>query len=359
MPQIEILHPAGLAAADRERWARLCAAEPAFASPLLGPDFAQLVGTVRDDARVAIVRRRDEALAYFAFHQRPGGMARPIGAPFSDVHAVVSGPGLPIGGLELLRRAGVRRFPFTALVDPFGLFAGAASTGGRSFAIDLTAPPPVERSAQHRKKLRQWRTRLEAEHGPARLVAPDHDPDAFASLLIWKRAQFDRSGLHDVLRADWSYALMQAAFERREPPLRGYLATLRIGERLVAGRFGIEAGGVFHPWIAAYDPVFAAFGPGHLLLAAISEAGPDLGLRTYELGPGLEDQKRSRANLEFEVLSGDARISRPPVRVTPSGRLLRLSRRLDQIAMVELTLPGRAFGVADTLMKARRRWSAG
>lgn len=358
MPQIEILHPAALTAQDREHWSRLCAAEPMFASPLLGPDFALLVGEVRRDARVAVARRRGAALAFFAFHQRPQGMARPIGAPFSDVHAIVSGPHLPLSGLELMRRAGIRRFPFTALIDPFGLFADIASTASPSFAIDLTAPPPIERSAQHRKKLRQWRTRLEAGHGPIRLVAPDHDPDAFASLLIWKREQFDRSGLHDVLRADWSYALMQAAFERRGPPLRGFLATLRIGERLVAGRFGVEAGGVFHPWIAAYDPAFAAFGPGHLLLAAISEAGPALGLRTYELGPGLEDQKRSRANLEFEVLAGDARVSRPPVGLSPTGRLLRLSRRLDQIAMVELTLPGRAFGVADTLMKARRRWSA-
>lgn len=359
MPQIEIIDPAGLDAADLERWERLCADEPAFASPLLGPHFARLVGAVRPDARVAVLRRRGAGLAYFPFHRRPNGMARPIGAPFSDVHAVVSGADLPLTGPEFLRQAGIRRFPFTALADPFGLFSQVVASAQPSFAIDLTAPPPLERSAHHRKKLRQWRTRLEADQGPVTLRAPDSDRRAFDTLIGWKRTQFARSGLHDVLRPDWSRGLMDAAFALRTPPLRGLLATLRVGDRLVAGRYGVEAGGVFHPWIAAYDPDFAAYGPGHLLLAAIAEAGAELGLRTYELGPGMEDQKRSRANLEYLLLTGDARANGLQARRPPTGKLLRLGRRLDQIAMVELTLAGRAFGVADTFMKARRRWSAG
>lgn len=359
LPQIEILPPHALGSTDADRWAGLCAAEPAFASPLLGPHFARLVGSVRPDAQVAVLRRRGASLAYFPFHRRPNGMARPIGAPFSDVHAIVSGPDLPLTGPELLRRTGIRRFPFTGLADPFGLFSPVASGASPSFAIDLTAPPPLERSAHHRKKLRQWRARLEADLGPVALRAPDPDREAFDTLIAWKRAQFARAGLHDVLRPDWSRGLMDAAFASRSPPLRGLLATLRVGDRMAAGRFGIEADGVFHPWIAAYDPAFAAYGPGHLLLAAIAEAGADLGLRTYELGPGLEDQKRARANLEYRLLTGEARADGLQARRPPAGKLLRLGRRLDQIAMVELTLPGRAFGVADTLMKARRRWSAG
>jgi CelD/BcsL family acetyltransferase involved in cellulose biosynthesis len=359
LPQIEILPPHALDPVDHDRWAALCADETAFASPLLGPDFARLVGSVRTDTRVAILRRRGEGLAFFPFHQRPNGMARPVGAPFSDIHAVISGPEPPLTGPEFLRRAGIRRFPFSSLADPFGLFAGALAAQTPNFAIDLTAPPPLERSAHHRKKLRQWRTRLEAEYGPITLTAPDHDPEAFESLQRWKRAQFNRSGLHDVLRPDWSRTLMGAAFARRAPPLRGFLATLRAGGRLVAGRFGVEAGGVFHPWLAAYDLEFAAFGPGHLLLAAIMEAGPDLPLTLYELGPGMEREKRSRANVESMLFSGELRTDSGRTRLPANGKLLRLGRRLDQIATVELTLSGRAFGVADALLKAPRRWSAG
>ncbi len=337
----------------------LCADEPAFASPLLGPAFARLVGGVRSDAAVAVVRRRGVGLAYFAHHRRPGGVARPIGAPFSDLHGVISGPGLPLSGPELLRGAGIRRFPFTALVDPYRLFEGTESGWQTSYAIDLTDPTPVAGRGRHAKKMRRWRARLEADIGPLSLTMPDQDPASFETLLNWKRAQFNRTGLHDVLRPDWSRALMAQAFSLTEPPLRGLLAVLRAGGRPIAGRFGVEGDGIYHPWLAAYDPAMAAYGPGHLLLSAILEAAGRLPLRAYELGSGLDEQKRSISNRSMELPSGEARADGAVARRPAGGRLLRLGRRLDQIATVELTLSGRAYGLADTLAKARRRWSAG
>jgi CelD/BcsL family acetyltransferase involved in cellulose biosynthesis len=137
------------------------------------------------------------------------------------------------------------------------------------------------------------------------------------------------------------------------------MATLRAGGRPVAGRFGIEADGVYNPWIAAYDPALSAFGPGHLLLSAIIAAADTIPLSVYHLGPGLEAVKRPRANLESLVLSGEAQAAGRREAAPAPARLLRLRRRLDQIALVELDLSGRAFGVADALAKAPRRWSAG
>ena len=55
--EAELVHPGALAPADVEAWRALQAAEPAFASPLLGVEFAQAVGAVRADARVAVFRR--------------------------------------------------------------------------------------------------------------------------------------------------------------------------------------------------------------------------------------------------------------------------------------------------------------
>src|ERR1700761_3089936 len=88
--EAEIVHPAELSRVDIAAWRRLQAAEPAFGSPLLGPDFAQAVGAVRPDARVAVYRRAGHAIGFLAHHRRPGGFARPIGAPFCDYHALVS-----------------------------------------------------------------------------------------------------------------------------------------------------------------------------------------------------------------------------------------------------------------------------
>jgi CelD/BcsL family acetyltransferase involved in cellulose biosynthesis len=92
MLDVETLHPRALAQADLRTWREMAAAEPAFAGPLLGPDFARAVGAVRDDARVAVIRRRGEALGFLPHHRRPGAMARAIGSPLSDYHGLVSRP---------------------------------------------------------------------------------------------------------------------------------------------------------------------------------------------------------------------------------------------------------------------------
>lgn len=43
----DVFHPRELRDADAEAWRAMCAATPAFRSPLLSPEFAQLVGEVR------------------------------------------------------------------------------------------------------------------------------------------------------------------------------------------------------------------------------------------------------------------------------------------------------------------------
>ena len=50
----QTLHPAELSLVDIAAWRALCAAEPAYANPLMGPDFALAVGEVRGDTRVTV-----------------------------------------------------------------------------------------------------------------------------------------------------------------------------------------------------------------------------------------------------------------------------------------------------------------
>src|SRR5580698_7435112 len=88
--EAELVHPSDLTADDVAAWRALQAAELTLANPLLGVEFAQAVGAVRADARVAIFRRGGRTIGYLAHHRRPGGFARPIGAPFCDYHGLVS-----------------------------------------------------------------------------------------------------------------------------------------------------------------------------------------------------------------------------------------------------------------------------
>src|ERR1700748_1274539 len=115
MLSAETVRPADLTARDRAAWMGLRASAEVFQSPLLGPDFAEMVGRVRADAAVAVIRRGGKAIGFLPHHRRPRGLPRPIGAPFSDYHALVAEPGLD--GAEALKLAGLREYRFSALLD--------------------------------------------------------------------------------------------------------------------------------------------------------------------------------------------------------------------------------------------------
>lgn len=366
MLRLEVIHPAELSEADAAEWRWLCAARPEFANPLLGPDFARAVGAVRPDARVAIWREGQRPVGFFAYHHRPGGMARPIGAPLSDYHGLVSDRPLDIR--QDLAEFGLSAYRYTGLVDPHGDFASPTAESREAFVIELksSAADYLEAvragSAKRFKNYRRLDGKLDREVGPIAVRAPDHDRAAFEQLLAWKRDQLARTGGHDFLAAPWTRSLLDAFFEMREGPLQGLMINLYVGDRLMAGHFGVRAGDTYHPWIASTDPEMAAWSPGQLFLLRAIAAMPDLGLRVYDLGPGHEHYKRPYALSTRMIGEGMVAAAGSRGRAADAaekawslagahgaGPVGRLRRRLDIIAISELSLGGRAKGFAAAL----------
>ncbi len=374
MADVEVVHPCRLAAADLDAWRAMQVQTPALASPLLGPGFVCAVGEVRADARVAVWRQGGRPRAFLAHHRRPGGFGRPIGAPFSDYHALVSEPGFELEGAQALADAQLSALRLCGLVDPFGRFASAVRTrdpayrivlegSGRDY-LDRLAGESANRAKNHRRYLRK----LERDLGPVRLEPRDLDQAAFERLLAWKRAQLERGGLHDFLRPDWTRALLQRLFDTREGDFQGLMINLYAGDRLLAGHFGVRQGDWHHPWIGAMDPELEAYGPGFVHQWAAIEAMPALGLRTYDLGAGSGHWKRMFTTTALEVGCGLATASGLGGRlagaseqvwdVSAIGRTTvgrRMRNRLDQIATMELTLGGRLRGVVDAVAGLERR----
>ncbi len=342
------------------------AAEPAFASPLLGVEFALAVGQVRDDARVAVFRRGGETIGFLAYHQRPSGFARPIGAPFCDYHALIgrSDAELTIG--EALAAAGLHRLRLTGVVDPFGRFGGAVAEQTPAHRIVLTdgAEAYLEAlrasSGNRFKNYRRYSRALERDLGPVRLVAHDASAASFDLLMDWKRRQIAETGVHDFLGADWARALMRGLFEDQGGDLRGLMISLYAGERLVAAHFGAAQNGWFHPWIGAFAPDLKAYSPGlvHQIEAVAAMTG--LGLTVYDLGAGSDHWKSMFALEQTTVGSGLAtapsfsgRLGDAVDRLWRAPLGGRLRRRFDQISAVELTLGGRLQGAAHALTTLR------
>ncbi len=374
MIEAEVLHPSRLAAGDRAAWLAWCAATPAFGSPLLGPDFAEAVGAVREDARVAVLRRGGAAAGFLAYHARPSGYARPIGSPFSDYHALITPPGAPIGGAWALAAAGVSAYRFSALVDPYGCFAAVPGEADEGYVMRLGEGGAEAYAEQLRqanpKRFKNWRrleNKLEREVGPVTMVGPDHDVAAYDLLMDWKRAQLKRTGLHDFLAADWTRTLMRSLFETRDGDFQGMMITLRAGDRVIAGHFGVRLGDVFHPWIASIDPQGGTWSPGQTLLSQAIRVMPRLGLSSYDLAASHGHYKAPFCLDRVPVREGSA------VAATAAGRrqgrredawsrasraapaVGKLRRRMDHVASVELSMGGRMRGLLQAVAAQGRR----
>ena len=366
MLSAETFHPSELTEPDATAWRALQASERDFANPLLGPDFARAVGRARDDARVSMFHREGRTVGFLAYHLRPGGFVRAIGAPFSDYHALVAEPGL--SPAEALAAAGLAAFRFTGLVDPHGVFGPDIASQAEAFLIALDGSAEVylealrAASPKRFKNYRRLDHKLDREVGTLRIVAPDQDPAAFEQLLAWKRDQLTRTGVHDVLASDWSRSLMGELFETRQGPMCGLMINLYAGDRLAAGHFGVRSGDYFHPWIASTDPELAAWSPGQVFLSRAIAAMPELGLATYDLGASHAHYKRPYALSARMIGEGLTTSATAQGRVAQlsrqawilaggvgSGPVARLRRRLDSIAAAEPSLAGRARGLASAI----------
>jgi len=378
---VEIIAPDALTSVDQAAWNTLQVETPALGSPLLGPDFAKAVGVVRRDARIAIWRNSLGApKAFFAYHHRPQGFGRPIGAPFCDYHAVIGGDGLGLDATAVLSAAKLKAFRLSGLVDPFGVLRGGDLADQAAYRIVLQPGDAgvahldglKNSSANRFKNFRRYSKRLEHAFGPVRLVAEDLDASAFERLLEWKRLQLARTGLHDFLRPTWVANLMQRLFltsgadtDRR---FGGLMINLYAGDHHVAGHFGVRLGGWYHPWIGATAPNLEALGAGFVHQWKAVEAMGSLGLHTYDLGPGSDHWKRLFTADAVKVATGlitaptlGGRLARAGDRLwttTPLNRIGlagRVRNRLDQIATIETAWSGRAQGVLAMAAALERR----
>lgn len=367
MLRAETVHPAKLDPADAAVWRALCGANPGFYSPLLGPDFTLAVAQVRKDVRITIWREQDRPVAFLPHHHRPGGFARPIGAPLSDYHAIVAERGFDVP--RALAEANIAAFRFVSLVDPHGAFASNAAHERPAYRIDLqtTAEDYLEAvRAMHPKRFKNYRRldhKIERDIGELRIVAPDHSREAFDNLMLWKRDQLVRTNALNFLRPSWTRDLLSNLFETQTGNFRGLMFNLYAGDRLVCGHFGVRLGSIYHPWIASMDPDLTAWSPGQIYLSRAILAMPELGLTTYDLGPGHEHYKKPYALNSHPVFEGLA------VAASLGGRAALASdrawalvgserwetmnlvrRRLDAIATLEQSLAGRAASLATAVM---------
>lgn len=355
---IEILRPHELCADDLAAWTALKARDAFAARPFLGPAFARAVSASRPDALVAVAREADAPVAFLAHQRSASGLARPIGAPFNDAHGLIAGADVEIDVPRLLAAAGLAAWSYTGLVDPDGRFAGAR-TGDAAWIAEIGADGAAyvkalkSKAAKFHRNLGRFARRAEAELGPLELTLIDRSPEALVAVIAWKRAQYLRTGRHDVLGPDWARAMLARLVGDGD----AVVSTLRAGGRLIAGDLSLVDGAAAASWITAFDPELGRVAPGLLLTARRLAELPSIGVALCDFGPGHAAYKKHFANARAPLMEGVAFAASPAGRARHALNGLargaeglapriagRARRRFDQIAAAEPSLSGRLAG---------------
>jgi len=351
--RFETVHPRELTADDAALWRAHQAADPAFGSPYLTPEWAKLIGSVRDDARVCVIQ---DGAGYFGAQRLSRFAAMGLGAPIADYQGVVGLPGLPVNGAELCRALKVGRIDITHAPAGQHVLRGAAAgqegswiaevSGGRDLYEAALKQRRSEFVRQTDKKLRK----LEREHGHVEFRAQSTERADFETLLAWKNAQLKRSGQPAIWAAPWIAQTLNACFETRDPQFGGALFTLSAHGKLVAGAFCLRSARVLHFWIVAHDSAYDSYSPGVQLARWIAGWAGDHGIAELDFGPGDYQYKRQLSTgqriLERGVIAGSTWSA--AVRRTEYA----MRAQLEQLPQRRLAaLPGKAMRRLD-LMRA-------
>lgn len=347
--RVSIFKPQELDLAEIERWHQAQVQTPAWNSPFLHPAFAIAVARRREDTRVLVAEDHVGRHAWFAFHRRSSALARPAGAPVSDYQGLVCEPEFAAAPKDALREAGIAVLPFSALSDPNADFANDTTHTEASQVVDLSAGPDnyfADRDTVHRrhfKKMRQRARNMERDFGSGELVEDNADESLWQFLMDAKHAQYARTRKLDVLTIPWIAALLENLRQNGHHGLAGRLFGYRVGDQWAAAEFGLHAHGIYHSWIAAYDPQFSRISPGLLLMHGILEQAVDLNISQMDLGRGHEHYKKYYANSLLSLSAGCA------LGMGPSAQSLRfLYSMVDGFAQLPLgpvaRLPGKVMG---------------
>jgi CelD/BcsL family acetyltransferase involved in cellulose biosynthesis len=296
-------------------WRTLQQSNPELQNPCFSPEFTQAVATARNDVEIAILEESGEIVAIFPFQRKVGGRAIPVGGIVSDYQGLICRPNFSCDPREILKACGLISWDFDRLPATQQSFKPFHKLCEPSALIDLSHGYEVyvaERRAagtEQIKKCNNLMRRLELEVGPIQFVPHSPDRSALSKVLAWKSQQYRKTGWRDLFAQKWGRSLVEQIQATQSENFAGMLSLLYAGNNLVAGHIGMRSRSVWHYWFPAYNPHFAKYSPGLILLLKIAEHAPQIGLRTIELGTGLTLYKRRLMNASVSVAEGS--VERP------------------------------------------------
>lgn len=308
--RLETIHPKELGPAEFGRWRAHQQANPALSSPYLTPEWAQLVGAVREDARIAVI---ESGAGFFGIQRLSRFTAMGLGAPIADYQGLVASSALDVNPAALCRAFNVGRIDLANA--PAGFLAHAAGEEG-SWIAEVSGGKDIYEAAlkqrrgefvrQSHKKARKFARNC----GPLEFRAASRERADFETLICWKNAQLERTGQPQTWARPWIRNTLHSCFEAQAPEFAGVLFTLHANGKLVAAAFCLRAARVLHFWLLGHDAGYDAYSPGVHLARQVIHWSAEHGFAEVDFGTGDYQYKRqlstSQRMLQRGVIAGSS-----------------------------------------------------
>jgi CelD/BcsL family acetyltransferase involved in cellulose biosynthesis len=289
----------------RDRWRQLQRSNPDLGSPYFCVEFTEALALAHAGVEVAVIEEGGEPVAFFPYHRCPRATAKPIGGLLSDYQGFICAPHFFCDPLEILKACSLVAWDFDHLITSQTFFAPFYLSQDVSPILDLANGFDAYSASIHAARAESIKLRrLERDWGPTRFVLHSDNRRDLDEVLGWKSAQYLATGKRDLFLTPWVRKTVERIHTMRSKSFSGILSLLYVEDRVIAGHFGMRAGTVWHYWFPAYDPTFARYSPGLILLLRMAEAAPSLGVRTIDFGKGLAIYKERFRNGYVTVAQG-------------------------------------------------------
>ncbi|MEX1026721.1 MAG: GNAT family N-acetyltransferase [Candidatus Paceibacterota bacterium] len=278
-------------------------------SPFFSPRFYQAAQSVGRAVEVATVRDGDRVVAIWPF-ERSGARAVPTIPSICEITGAITEPDAHWDPKAVLAQCGAREWVYDCspasqiAFQPHHIAQRLFPVIDLSDGWDAYQSELRSRGSSVIKQVNRKARRIAREHVEPHFVFNDRNPVAIDRLVAWKREQYRRTGVRDVMQPDWFCGLIHQLHQTDTSDLSGLLSTLYLGDQPIAVHFGLRSENVLAWWFTSYDPAYAGHSPGNLLLVELMKAAAMEGVRRIDLGQGDERYKGSFSNRSFAVAEG-------------------------------------------------------
>jgi CelD/BcsL family acetyltransferase involved in cellulose biosynthesis len=277
------------------RWRQIQQADATLTSPYFCPEFVWAVGQVFPNTFVGVIEEAGEVVGFLPFERYSERAGQGVANSKADYQGVIIDSKVEWDAGEVLRGCRLASLEFSHLLASQRPLQRYHKQVVKSHVLNLRAGAKEYRKDFGDRQLGRKLRQAAREVGPLRFEVENHCPAVLSRLVELKREQYARTRALDGLAGGMPQVL-EVLHAVRSPTFRAVLSVLYIGDAILAVHFGMRSQDILHWWYPAYEPQFAKYSPGLLLLKSLVDASGGVGFWAIDLGYGDEPYKLQIAN---------------------------------------------------------------